>query len=141
MEGFAAALRTLLPELEPATTFVIGLDTLGAGTPIAVSGEGAMLEHRYREADLRVADEGAAIAGEPPPQRWRIGGWTDPLLALRAGLPTVSLLSMGPGYFPHYHHPSDTPQHVDWESVGPCAAIARGIAAARSRRAGAPLRR
>jgi hypothetical protein len=27
---------------------------------------------------------GAGLAGEPPPQRWRIGGWTDPLLALHA---------------------------------------------------------
>jgi hypothetical protein len=95
-------------------------------------GEGAMLEHRYREADLRIADEGAALAGEPAPRRWRIGGWTDPLLALHAGLPAISLLSMGPGYFPHYHHPTDTPDHVDWDSVGRCARIARGIALALS---------
>jgi hypothetical protein len=140
MEGFAAALRQLAPELDPATTLVLGLDTLGAGEPIVLSGEGAMLEHRYHEPDLAVADEGAALAGEPPPQRWRIGGWTDPLLALNAGLPTVSLLSMGPGYFPHYHHPSDTPEHVDWVSVERCARIARGIASAWSRRVGARSR-
>jgi len=132
MEGFAAALPNLA--LDPQTTLVLGLDTLGAGTPIVLSGEGAMLEHRYRAADLRVADEGAAIAGEPPPQRWRIGGWTDPLLALHAGLPALSLLSMGPGYFPHYHHPTDTPANVDWASVGRCARIARGIARACERR-------
>jgi Peptidase family M28 len=132
MEGFAAALKAL--DLDPATTLVLGLDTLGAGTPIVLSGEGALLEHRYAEADLRVADEGAAVAGEPPPQRWRIGGWTDPLLAVHRGIPTVSLLSMGPGYFPHYHHPTDTPENVDWASVDRCARIAHGIARAASRR-------
>jgi len=132
MEGFAAALGSL--DLDPASTLVLGLDTLGAGTPIVLSGEGALLEHRYAEADLRVADEGAALAGEPPPQRWRIGGWTDPLLALHRGLPTISLLSMGPGYFPHYHHPTDTPQNVDWESVERCARIADGITRTWARR-------
>jgi alpha-D-ribose 1-methylphosphonate 5-triphosphate synthase subunit PhnH len=132
MEGFAAALRRLDPD--PSTTLVLGLDTLGAGTPIVLSGEGALLEHRYADVDLRIADEGAALAGEPPPQRWRIGGWTDPLLALHRGLPTLSLLSMGPGYFPHYHHPSDTPDNVDWHSVERCARIAHGIARAAGRR-------
>jgi len=132
MEGFEAALSSL--ELDRATTLVLGLDTLGAGTPIVLSGEGALLEHRYLEADLRVADEGAALAGEPPPERWRIGGWTDPLLGLHKGLRTISLLSMGPGYFPHYHHPSDTPQNVDWASVQRCARIADGIARTWARR-------
>ena len=35
---------------------------------------------------------------------------------------------MGPGYFPHYHHPSDLPEHVDWECAGRCVEIARGTA-------------
>lgn len=132
MEGFAAALASL--DLDAARTLVLGLDTLGAGTPIVLGGEGALLEHHYREADLRIADEGAALAGEPPPQRWRIGGWTDPLLALHRGLPTISLLSMGAGYLPHYHHASDTPANVDWAGVERCARIARGIATAFARR-------
>jgi hypothetical protein len=41
---------------------------------------------------------------------------------------------MGPGYFPHYHHPSDTPQNVDWVSVERCARIADGIARTWARR-------
>ncbi|HYF26413.1 MAG TPA: M28 family peptidase, partial [Baekduia sp.] len=137
MEGFAAALSRL--DLDPARTLVLGLDTLGAGTPIVLEAEGALLRHRYRAGDLALADEGARLAGEPAPERWRIGGWTDPLLALRAGLPTISLLSMGPGYFPHYHHPTDVPEHVDWAAVGRCARIARGIAAAHARRVEDPL--
>jgi hypothetical protein len=134
MGGFHAALEELQPALDPARTLVVGLDTLGAGTPIVVAAEGALRTHRYREADLALAEAGAALAGEPPPERWRIGGWTDPLLALHRGLPAVSLLSMGPGYFPGYHHPTDVPSAVDWGSVARCARVAAGTIAAAAER-------
>lgn len=134
MGGMAAFLERHGEGLSPASTFVLGLDTLGAGTPIVCSGEGAMREQCYLEPDLGVVAEGAALAGEPSPARWRIGAWTDPILAVQRGLPAVSLLSMGPGYFPHYHHPSDTPQNVDWSSVERCARIAGGTVAAYARR-------
>ena len=77
----------------------------------------------------RAGRRGRGARGLPAPQRWRIGAWTDPLVALRAGLPAISLLSIGPGYYPHYHHPSDLPEHVDWASVAACARIAHGDAA------------
>ena len=126
MGGFHAFLRAHAAQLDPATTFVLGLDTLGSGTPILARAEGAVLTHRYRVQDLARVDAGAALAGEPAPQRWRIGAWTDPLLALQAGLPAASLLSIGPGYYPHYHHPSDLPEHVNWDSVTACTRIAHG---------------
>jgi Peptidase family M28 len=135
MGGFAAWLRGRGRELDPSATLVLGLDTLGSGTPIVAEAEGALRTHRYRAADLALADEGAALARLPAPQRWRIGGWTDPLLALHAGIPAISILSMGPGYFPHYHHPTDVPAHVDWASVERCARIAAGTLLAAARRA------
>jgi hypothetical protein len=134
MGGFAAVLRARRAALRPATTLVLGLDTLGSGTPIVAAAEGAITTDRYRAADLAAADEGAALAGQPAPERWRIGGWTDPVLARHAGLPAVSLLSMGPGYFPRYHHPSDVPGNVDFECVGRCARIAMGTVRAAARR-------
>jgi hypothetical protein len=140
MGGFAAWLRGRCGELRASSTLVLGLDTLGSGTPIVAEAEGALRTHRYRPADLALADEGAALAGLPAPPRWRIGGWTDPLLALHAGLPAISILSMGPGYFPHYHHPTDVPANVDWGSVERCERIAAGTirAAVRARAGGAP---
>ncbi len=76
----------------------------------------------------------AAAAGLPAPTRARIGGWTDPALTLFAGLPTISLLSMRNGPFANYHLPTDTPDRVDWVSVGRCPEIgaATGAAWARS---------
>ncbi len=126
MGGFHALVRAREGQLDPASTFVLGLDTLGCGTPIVAAAEGALATHRYATADLDLVDAGARRAGPSPPQRWRIAAWTDPLLALTRGIPAASLLSMGPGHYPHYHHPSDLPEHVDWESVAACARIAAG---------------
>ena len=135
MGGFHALLEARAGALRPATTLVVGIDTLGCGTPIVASSEGAILEHRYRDADLALADEGAALAGEPAPQRWRIGAWTDPLLALTRGIPAICVLSIGPdGAYTHYHVPSDLPEHVDWDSVGACARITHGVLRAVERR-------
>lgn len=126
MDGMRAFLAA--HDLDRASTFVLGLDTLGGGTPIVVRAEGVLLAHRYDERDLALVDRGAAVAGEPPPDRWRLGGWTDPVLARFAGLRTACLLSVGPdGAFTHYHLPSDTPEHVDHASVRRCVAIARGV--------------
>jgi Peptidase family M28 len=127
MGGMAAFLRAHGADLDPATTFVVGIDTLGAGTPIVCRGEGTILTHRYRDEDNDLADAGARRAGLDPPERWRIGGWTDAILARFAGLPAVSLLSMGPGYLPHYHRLDDLPEHVDWDCAERCVAIAGGI--------------
>ena len=128
MGGMAAFLRAHGAALRGRHALVLSLDTLGAGTPIVAAGEGTIREHRYRSEDLALADAGAARAGEPPPERWRIGGWTDPILARFAGLPAISLLSMGPGHMPNYHRPTDTPDRVDWPCVEHCARIARGTA-------------
>jgi hypothetical protein len=126
MGGMGAFLRT---HGDSSRACVLGLDTLGAGTPIVARAEGTILTHRYRDEDLELADAGARRAGVEPPQRWRIGGWTDPILARFAGIPAISLLSMGPkGTFTNYHRPTDVPQAVDWDSVERCLALADGIA-------------
>lgn len=134
MGGMRALLARLRDVLTPGSAFVLGLDTLGAGVPIVAACEGAMREQRYREPDLQLVEEGAAIAAVTAPVRWRIGAWTDPIIAVHRGIPAASLLSMGPGYFPHYHHPSDRPEHVDWDSVEACVRIAAGTLAAYQRR-------
>jgi hypothetical protein len=131
MGGMAAWMRS--PEaraLDPATTLVLGLDTLGAGEPVVLRAEGPPRRRRYRELDLAWADRGAALAGLPAPRRFTIGGWTDPVLALGAGLPTISLLSVCGSGFTDYHLPSDTPEHVNWDSVESCLRLAAGVARA-----------
>ena len=137
MGGMSAFLDRHGASLQRQQAFVLGLDTLGAGTPIVCSAEGAMRAQRYHERDIALVEEGAAIAAVPSPQRWRIGAWTDPVLALHRGLPCASLLSMGPGYFPNYHHPTDTVERVRWACVMACARIAAGTVEAFERRVAA----
>lgn len=121
MHGMRAFLRGRA--LDPATTLVLTLDTLGCGTPIVLEAEHTLLRHRYAERDLALVP--------PDVQRWSIGGWTDALQAKLAGLRALSLLSIGPeGLFTHYHHPSDTPEHVDVASVRACCAAAESTIAA-----------
>ena len=127
MGGMAAWLRAQRRLLDPRSTLVLGLDTLGAGEPVVLSGEGPVWTVHYRPRDLALADRGAARAGVPAPRRFRIGGWTDPVLARLAGLPAVSLLSVRDGGFTNYHLPSDTPDRVDWGSVDACLRIAAGV--------------
>lgn len=129
MGGMAAFLAQHGQQLDPATTFVLGLDTLGAGEPIVARGEGALLTHRYADRDNDLVDAAARRAGLQPPQRWRIGAYTDPILARFAGLRTVSLLSVGPdGRYTNYHVPSDTPERVDFDCVARCLDLAEATA-------------
>ena len=110
-------------DLDPATTFVFGLDTVGSGTPILAAAEGAVLKHAYREEDL------ARVAGDV--ERWRIAAYTDPILARFAGLPSVSLLSVGDhGMYTRYHRMDDLPEHVDVACVERCAQVAEATARA-----------
>jgi hypothetical protein len=128
MGGMAAFLRAHRAELEHAGTFVLGIDTLGAGTPIVARSEGPILAHGYDGDDLALVDAGARRARTDEPARWRLGGWTDPILARFAGLRSACLLSIGPdGLFTNYHLPSDVPEAVDFGCVERCIAIAAGV--------------
>ena len=117
-------------DLDPQTTFVIGLDTVGSGEPILAKAEGALLG-RYREEDLARVERAADAHGIERPERWRIGAWTDPILARHRGIPAVSILSVDPatGMYTRYHRADDLPEHVDVTSVERCARL--GEAASR----------
>lgn len=129
MGGMAAFLAAHGDTLDRASTFVLGLDTLGAGEPIVARAEGVLLPHRYDDGDNDLVDAAARRAGLQPPQRWRIGAYTDPILARFAGLRAVSLLSVAPdGRYSDYHLPTDTAERVDWRSVARCLALAEATA-------------
>jgi hypothetical protein len=118
MDGMRDWLRWRGRALDP--DLVLGLDTLGAGTPVVLRAEATLLPHAYAPEDL------ALVPDDVP--RWRIGGWTDAILARYAGLPALSLLSIGPdGAFTNYHRMTDTPERVDYASVDACLALARTI--------------
>lgn len=126
MGGMAAWLAR--DRLDPSTALVLGLDTLGAGEPMVCSAVGPLWNVGYRDEDLALVDAGARRAGHDRPRRFRIGGWTDPVIARLAGLPAISMLSLRGNAFSEYHLPTDTPDRVDWASVDACLAIAEATA-------------
>lgn len=128
MGGMGAWLREHRWKLDRAGTLVLGLDTLGAGEPAVVAGEGPVRTVRYREQDLALTERAAERRSLPRPLRTRIGGYTDPVLAVHAGIPAVSLVSLRDGFFTNYHLPTDTPDRVDWESVTGCTRLAAAVA-------------
>ena len=128
MGGMAAWMRAHGSALDPATTLVLGLDTVGSGDPVVLEAEGGLWPVRYREQDVALAERAAAEVGVAL-RRWRLGAWTDPVLARLAGIPAISILSVKDGGFPEYHLPSDTPERVDWGSVERCVEIAAAVAA------------
>ena len=102
--------------LDPRATLVLGVDTLGAGEPAVLTAEGPPLPVRYRPEDVALVDPGV--------RRFRLGAWTDPALAVLAGLPAISLVSLCGDGFTNYHVPTDTPDRVDWDSVTACVDVA-----------------
>ena len=127
MGGMAAWMRSEGGRLDSATTLVVGLDTIGSGEPVVLEGEGGIWPVRYREQDVALAERAADGAGVRL-RRWRLGAWTDPVLARLGGLPAVSILSVRAGGFPNYHLPGDTPDRVDYGSLDACVTAAWAIA-------------
>jgi hypothetical protein len=119
MGGMAAWIEA--QELDPERTLVLGLDTIGSGEPVVLEAEGGLWPVRYREQDVAAAERAGL-------RRWRLGAWTDPVLAALRGLPALSILSVRDGGFPNYHLPSDTPANVDIGCVEACVNAAETIA-------------
>jgi hypothetical protein len=107
--------------LDPRRTLVLGLDTIGSGEPVVLEAEGGLWPVRYREEDVAAAERAGL-------RRWRLGAWTDPVLAALHGLPALSILSVRDGGFPNYHLPTDTPDIVDIGCVEACVNAAEAIA-------------
>jgi hypothetical protein len=123
MGGMLAWLQTEGLELDPDRTLVLGLDTIGSGEPVVLEAEGGLWPVRYREDDVASAERAGL-------RRWRLGAWTDPVLAALRGLPALSILSVRDGGFPNYHLPSDLPANVDVGCVEACVDAAEAIARA-----------
>jgi acetylornithine deacetylase/succinyl-diaminopimelate desuccinylase-like protein len=127
--GFAAWVDAHRDELQPASTLVVSLDTLGSGEPAVVSRDGALTANYSRDTQ-DWADRGALRSAVPPPRRIDLTAPTDAIVAQHQGLRALSVVSMAADgtLGPHYHQPTDTPEHVDYDSVEQCTRLAAGIA-------------
>ena len=127
VEGMDAFLRRHRAELDPARTLVVCLDQIGWENLVLRESEGVLRRFRSRRQDLDAVLAAAARVGVPLRMAPPFLTPSDGLAARWAGIPTVLMGSVaGDGLYPHYHRPSDLPEHVDLRSV----AGARRICAA-----------
>lgn len=132
MEGMRAFAEHHFPSLDPARTHVLCVDAVGSPHLVLVEAEGMLEVRRY---DERLNDLIGQCAAEQEISllrgyTMRLG--TDGYIALRAGIPAASLMSLDDnGVCSNYHWPTDTPDRVDYrtlaDAVNLCEAVARRL--------------
>jgi len=137
MEGMRGWVRRHGPELDPARTHVVVLETLGSPELILLEGEGMIWMTDYDAGTRDLIADAAQRAGEALRRGLRLGFATDALSALRGGLPAATLASCDEYKMPsNYHSQRDIPRNVDFGTVASAVRVAdAAIRAAASARA------
>jgi Zn-dependent M28 family amino/carboxypeptidase len=127
-EGILAFVARHFASLPTGTTHVINLETIGSPNLILLEGEGSLAMHDYQEP---FKDFVAAIAEDekiPLVRGLRARTSTDSLITDRAGYPTATLVSVNEfKALSHYHLMSDTPENLDYGTVGAATRLAEAV--------------
>lgn len=130
-EGVRAFMARHGQELDPRTTRVVNLETIGSPRLIMLEGEGPIWMEDYpdpafRDELERVArDEGIELE-----RGFRARASTDSVIPSRAGHPTATLTSITAwGALANYHLMTDTPENVDHTTVEAAARLTYAVAA------------
>lgn len=122
--------RHLRP-LDPARTSVLNLDTIGSPRLVMLEGEGVLKIEEYPGPWFRdlIADT-AAAAGIPLVRGQRARSSTDSVIPSRAGYPTATVASFEPDtkLLSNYHLPTDTPENLDFSTVGEAVDLTEALA-------------
>jgi hypothetical protein len=128
MEGMRGWVRRHGPELDPAQTRVVVLETLGSPELILLEGEGMIWMTDYDAGVRETIADAARRAGVALRRGLRLGFATDALSAMRAGLRTATLASCDEYKMPaNYHSQRDIPRNVDFGTVGSAVRVAEAV--------------
>ena len=129
-EGVRAFMRRHRDRLDPATTSFLNLETIGSPRLLMLEGEGPIwMEHYAGPAFRDAVERCAADAGVALDRGFYARASTDSILPSRAGFPVATLTSVTPwGALANYHLPSDTPENVDYRTVGEALRLAYAVA-------------
>ena len=134
--GIYAFVDTHLRRLDPASTWVLNLDTVGSPQLVMLEGEGVLGIEDYTDPSFRDLIAATALdAGVPLIRGQRARSSTDSVIPSRAGYATATLTSFEPDtkLLSNYHLPSDTPENLDFgtvrEALDVTEALARRLAA------------
>jgi hypothetical protein len=128
--GVYAFVDRHLARMDPDTTWVLNLDTLGSPRLILLEGEGPVWMEDYCGPEFRdLIAETARDAGIELRRNMRARTSTDSVIPSRAGYRTATLCSMNAWKgLDHYHRPSDLPENVDYTTVGDALALTEALA-------------
>jgi hypothetical protein len=128
MEGMRGWVRRHGPELDPARTRVVVLETLGSPELILLEGEGMIWMTDYDAGVRETIADAARRAGIALRRGLRLGFATDALSAMRGGLRTATLASCDEYKMPaNYHSQRDIPRNVDFGTVGSAVRVAEAV--------------
>ncbi|GAA2586917.1 M28 family peptidase [Actinomadura fulvescens] len=130
-EGVRGFAHHYFPGLARESTWFLNLDTVGSGRLVLLDGEGPLRIETYDTAfgDMiaRCAVEQDIEIRRGPRSRTS----TDAVVPHRHGYPTACLVSVDDQkLIPHYHLPTDLPEHVDYRCVADAAQLAEAVARA-----------
>ena len=130
-EGMKAFGERHFDQLPRESTFFLCVDTLGSPTLNVLRGEGFLKMHEYPPDALALSTGSPTSSGSNVPNL-RLRNGTDGLEPLAAGYPTVTLSLGHRSKQPaNYHWPTDTPENVDYGTLGDaircCEALIRRL--------------
>lgn len=127
-EGMSAFAERHFPSLPTESTHVICLDTLGSPRLAVLEGEGMLRMEDYPEAVRDRVERCAEEAGVDLQRGLRFRSATDGLIALRAGYPCATIVSVDEFKLPtDYHWPTDTAERVDYARVADAARLCQRL--------------
>jgi hypothetical protein len=145
MEGMRSFIRPRRKRFKPETTFVLAIDSVGAGDVRWIESEGLTVSFPM---DRRLCELCAAIADADDEARYRAaplrtGFATDALAARAAGLRATALTSLEPGAMvPANHHArADLPDSIDAEALDRAEAFALDLIGSLDRDVGRTIER
>lgn len=128
-EGIRGFARRHFPELPTDKTWFLNLDTVGSGDLVMLDAEGPLRMEPYDAAFGELVAECADQHDIFLHRGLRSRNSTDGVVPNRHGYPTVCLVSVDDQkLLPHYHLPSDLPEHVDYRCVADAAQLTEAVA-------------
>jgi hypothetical protein len=115
--------------LDPATTRILAVDTVGSPQLVMLEGEGTVRMHDYDESFRDLVAEVAAAEGVDIERGLRSRFSTDGIVSTQRGIPTVSLVSLEAWRAPaNYHLMTDTPDAIDYDTVQATVDLSEALA-------------
>jgi hypothetical protein len=139
-DGIRAFIARHRAELDPDSTWILNMDTIGSPRLIMLEAEGPFLMQEYTDAGFRDLIEKCATEQEIPLERgFRARASTDSVITSRAGYPSTCLGSLNEWQqMSNYHQLSDVPANLDYGTIADAArlayAVGEALAAGRSGR-------